>query len=50
MTSQVCVVAQGHQDLLRKTAIILADCRWIQVIENRRRDQCVLPRHSPRGR
>ncbi|HSB60604.1 MAG TPA: hypothetical protein VLI67_02720 [Vicinamibacteria bacterium] len=43
------IVARGHRDLLQEIEGLVGGMGWVRVIEDRRRDQNLLPREGREG-
>ncbi len=47
--SYFLIVARGHRNLLEQIKATVGDMGWVRVIEDRRRDQTLLPREGREG-
>jgi hypothetical protein len=44
------IVARGHRNLLDQLQAVLGEMGWIRIIEDRRRDETLLPREGRAGK
>ena len=44
------IVARGHRELLSQLQSVLGEMGWIRIIEDRRRDETLLPREGREGK
>ena len=43
------IVARGHGDLLDQLKEVVGDLGWVRLVEDRRRDETILPREGRQG-
>ncbi len=43
------IVAKGHADLLDQLKEVVGDLGWVRLVEDRRRDESLLPREGRQG-